>query len=159
MKMYKLTITDKQWWCYDILGNIGWIAYYTGLALCLLRNPTYMQNKVIFILVVFGGLLCAALIFTGLVELISERVKGLSRILSKTRLYRGFGAIACGSFAGAIVSAVAFVLILITKVNINASILYLAIMSGGAVLCFIFVWLIFRGFVKQDKLNFNLKRG
>lgn len=148
--MYKFTITDKQWWCYDILGNIGWIAYYTGLALCLLRNPTYMQNKGIFVLVVFGGLICASLIFIGLAELVIERVKGLSRVLSKTRLYRGFGTIACGSLAGAIVSAVAFVLIVITEVNINTSILYPGIMSGGAVLCFIFVWLILRGFVKQD---------
>ncbi len=148
--MYKLTITDKQWWRYDILGNIGWIAFYTGLALCLLRNPGYMQNQGVFILVVFGGLISSALIFTGLVELISERVKGLSRILSKTRLYRGFGAIACGSFASAIVSVVAVILILITEVNINASILYPAIMSGGGILCFIFVWLILRGFVKQD---------
>ncbi|MDR1630037.1 MAG: hypothetical protein LBS36_07490 [Oscillospiraceae bacterium] len=149
--MYKLTITDKQWWCYDILGNIGWIAYYTGLALCLLKNPVYMQNKGVFVLVVLGGLICAALIFAGLAELISERVKGLSRILSKARLYRGFGAIACGSFAGAIVSAAAFVLILITESNINASILYPGVMGGGAVLCFIFVCLIFRGFVEQDK--------
>lgn len=148
--MYKLSITDKQWWCYDILGNIGWIVYYTGLVLCLLRNPTYMQNKGVFILITFGGLISAALIFIGLVELISERVKGLSRLLSQARLYRGFGAITFGSFTGIISSAVALVLILITEVNINTSILYPGIMSGGAVLCFIFVWLIFRGFVKQD---------
>lgn len=148
--MYRLTITDKQWWCYDIFGNIGWIAYYTGLALCLLRNPTYMQNKSIFMLIVFGGLISAALIFIGLVELISERVKGLARVLPKRRMYRGFGAIACGSFAGTIVSVAAVISILITEVNFNASILYPGIMSGGAILCFVFVWLIFRGFVKQD---------
>lgn len=148
--MYKLTITDKQSWCYDIFGNIGWILYYIGLAFCLLKKPEYMQNKGIFFLVIFGGLTCAAVIFIGLVELISERIKGLSRVLPKVRFYRGFGAITCGSLEGTVVSAVAFVLVLRIEVNINSGILYLGMMSGGAVVCFIFVWLILRGFVKQD---------
>jgi len=147
--MYELTITDKQWWCYDVLGNIGWIVYYIGLILCFVKYPAYMRNKDIFTLVIWGGLSCAGIIFIGLVELIIERVRGISRVLSKARLYRGFGAITCGSFMGAIVSVIALGLTLIKESSKNSSILYLGMMSGGTVLCFLFVLLILKGFVKQ----------
>lgn len=148
--MYVLTITDARWWCYDIFGNIGWIAYFIGLALSLVNHPAYMQHKGVFTFVLLGGLACAGIILIGLVELVSERVKGLSRVLSKARLYRGFGAIACGSLAAAIVSVVALVLVLKTEPSIDLGILHLGLMGGGAILCFIFVSLLFKGFVKQD---------
>lgn len=149
--MYKLAITDRQWWCYDIIGNIGWIAYALGLILCLAKNPEYMQNAGISVLVLFGGMLFAAVILVGLVELVSERIKGLSRVLPKVRLYRGFGAIALGSLGGAVVSAAALILALTAEPNVNMNILYLTLMCGGAVLCFVFVSLIFKGFARQDR--------
>ncbi|MFV0414190.1 MAG: hypothetical protein ACK5L3_13160, partial [Oscillospiraceae bacterium] len=98
----------------------------------------------------WGCLLGAALLLAGLAELISERVQGLSRVLPKARLYRGFGAIACGALVAAVASAVLLAFALLKKAS-TASPLHSALMLGGALLCFAFVSLICKGFVKQSQ--------
>lgn len=147
--MYELKISDRQWWCYDILGNIGWIVYYAGLILCIVKRPAFMQDAAISALIIIGGLLCAFVIMIGLIELVSERIKGLSRRLSKIRLFRGFGAITLGSLAGTVMSGGIFVFILLVDSSDHSGILYLGMMFGGALLCFVFVSLILKGFEKQ----------
>ncbi|MFV0412368.1 MAG: hypothetical protein ACK5L3_03735 [Oscillospiraceae bacterium] len=149
--MYELKITNRQWWCYDIFGNIGWVLYGTGLFLYLAKNPAQLQNSGAITVALWGCLLGAALLLAGLAELISERVQGLSRVLPKARLYRGFGAIACGALVAAVASAVLLAFALPIKKASTASPLYSALMPGGALLCFAFVSRICKGFVKQSQ--------
>lgn len=132
--MYELKITNGQWWCYDIFGNIGWVLYGTGLFLYLAKNPAQLLNGGAITAALWGCLLGAALLLAGLAELISERVQGLSRVLPKARLYRGFGAIACGALVAAIASAVLLAANLPAKENAHP--LHSALMPGGALLCF-----------------------
>ena len=52
---------------------------------------------------------------TGVVELISERIHGLDRVLSGKRLFRGFGALTAGVLLGIPAGLVAGLLVVILK--------------------------------------------
>lgn len=131
--MYETKISDKRWMVYDVLGNIGWIAYYVCLVLTFVK---YGENLVLNILSVIP----AAFILLGLGELISERIAKLDRVLSRARLLRGFGALMLGSILAGIVSVVA--------VAMQFNVVYL-IMLIGSVLCGVFAGLLFGGYKKQ----------
>lgn len=131
--MYETKISDKRWMVYDVLGNIGWIAYYVCLVLAFVK---YGENLVLNIVSVIP----AAFILLGLGELISERIAKLDRVLSRARLLRGFGALMLGSILGVIVSVVA--------VSVQFNVVYL-IMLIGSVLCSVFAGLLFGGYKKK----------
>ena len=87
MDTYRTTISDKRWIAYDIPGNIGWITWLV----CAVRG--LREKRDIHSL---AALVPAVLMLTGVVELISERIHGLDRVLSGKRLFRGFGALTAG---------------------------------------------------------------
>ncbi len=135
--MYETKISDGRWIAYDIPGNIGWIAYITGLILAMI-------NKVDLISVI--EVVPAILMLTGVIELISERIVKLDRILPKIRLYRGFGALTAGGVIGSVVSVIGMVVEIIG----GNECIYQIIMLAGAVLCFIFGGLLLKGYKKQE---------
>lgn len=143
--MYELKITDKQWWCYDIVGNLGWIMYFIGLALCFLYGTDILRGNRYFASFMLCGLICAVVISIGIIELINERIHRLSRLLPKKRVYRGFGAIAVGSLGGTVISLTA---LFCFRTTTSGLCFYLGLMSVGAILCSIFTSLILKGFVK-----------
>ena len=75
----------------------------------------------------------------GVIELISERIAGLDRVLSKVRLYRGFGALTLGGVLGMAVSTPHVV-----KREKRS-----VIMFGGGLLCAVFAGLLFAGYKKE----------
>ena len=120
--IYKTDISDARWIAYDILGNIGWITYLAMLAK-MIRDREYRNAAV--------STAPAALMITGVAELISERIEGLDRVLPKARLYRGFGVLTLGGITGIAASAVA-----------DSSKMTKSAMGGGAVLCAVFAGLL-----------------
>ncbi len=120
--IYKTDISDARWIAYDILGNIGWITYLAMLAK-MIRDREYGNAAV--------STAPAALMITGVAELISERIEGLDRVLPKARLYRGFGVLTLGGITGIAASAVA-----------DSSKMTKSAMGGGAVLCAVFAGLL-----------------
>ena len=132
--IYKTDISDARWIAYDIPGNLGWITYLAMLAK-MIRDREYGNAAV--------STAPAALMITGVAELISERIEGLDRVLPKARLYRGFGVLTLGGITGIAASAVA-----------DSSKMTKSAMGGGAVLCAVFAGLLFRGYKineqKQD---------
>ena len=90
MDTYRTTISDKGI-AYDILGNIGWITWLV-CAVRGLREKRDIHSS--------AALVPAVLMLTGVVELISERIHGLDRVLSGKRLFRGFGALTAGGMMG-----------------------------------------------------------
>lgn len=134
--LYESDISDARWIAYDIPGNIGWIAYITAMFLLLINQIT--AGSIISVIPAF-------LMITGIAELISERISKLDRILSKIRLYRGFGALTLGGAVGIITSLIA----LITAVAQNSGYLYPAIMLAGAILCFAFSGLLFKKYKRK----------
>jgi hypothetical protein len=120
--IYKTDISDARWIVYDIPGNIGWITYLAMLAK-MIRDREYGNAAI--------AAAPAALMITGVAELISERIEGLDRVLPKARLYRGFGVLTLGGITGIAASAVA-----------DSSKMTKSAMGGGAVLCAVFAGLL-----------------
>ena len=128
--IYKTDISDARWIAYDILGNIGWITYLAMLAK-MIRDREYGNAAV--------STAPAALMITGVAELISERIEGLDRVLPKARLYRGFGVLTLGGITGIAASAVA-----------DSSKMTKSAMGGGAVLCAVFAGLLLGKYKNTD---------
>lgn len=146
-EIYETKITDLRWIAYDIPGNIGWIAYFTGMMLCFVRKPDFMQYgemEGILILSVVPAVLMAV----GIIELISERIHKLDRVLPKKRLLRGFGALALGGITGMLVTLFG---ILYGVFIVDAEeIVYLIVMLGGALLCAVFAGLLYKGYTGRS---------
>ena len=90
--VYKSSISDIRWMVYDVPGNVGWILYLICLALCFGKWPAFMDVPLVQMTLTVGVLPAIAMI-VGIVELISERILKLDRVLPKKRLYRGLGAL------------------------------------------------------------------
>lgn len=130
--VYETKITNARWIVYDIFGNIGWISYIVCVIIGFFRYKEDLAVNVI-------GIVPAAFMLAGIIELLSERIAKLDRILTKARLFRGFGAIALGGALGFIFSLVLII--------INFKIIYLIMLIGSG-LCFVFVGLLFWGYKK-----------
>ena len=130
--IYETKISDARWWAYDIPGNAGWIAYLACLFHSLKRGLNTFN---------IAALLPGGLMGLGVRELISERIAGLDRVLSKRRLLRGFGALTTGGIGGMIVSAFG----LATQKEKK----HPAIMLIGSVLCAVFSGLCWQGYKKR----------
>lgn len=124
--MYKSNISDERWIAYDIPGNIGWIAYFIGFGK-LIANGNYKAAAVTAV--------PAALMATGICELVSERIAGLDRKLPIERLQRGFGALTVGGATGIAAGLAA-----------GKGLKNKALMSSGAALCTVFSTLIMKTF-------------
>lgn len=98
-QIYKSNISDTRWIAYDLPGNVGWIAYIAALMIAFIKKPAFMDVPLVFISMVEGILPTVAML-VGIVELISERIQKLDRILPKARLYRSFGALKWGGVGG-----------------------------------------------------------
>ena len=129
-KQYRTTISDQRWIAYDIPGNIGWITYL----ICMVKGIRENRDSYSFISVI-----PAALMLTGVAELISERICGLDRVLPGKRLFRGFGALTAGGLLGIPAALAGF------GKNKKRS----GIMLGGSVLCAVFAGLLLTGYKKD----------
>lgn len=132
MQMYETKISDKRWIVYDIPGNVGWIAYIVCAILCLKNGVDTLSVVAIF---------PAILMLVGVAELISERIAKLDRVLSKVRLYRGFGALTLGGVLGALIAVIGIT-------SRERQTLFIC-MLAGALLCAVFAGLLFKGYKRK----------
>lgn len=142
--LYKTQIPDARWWAYDIPGNIGWIMYLVCLIRCFVIQPVCMDIPLVSICLMVG-ILPAIAMLVGIAELISERILNLDRVLSKKRLYRGFGALTWGGFAGGIVGANALFAAMRSGYSIKECQM-LVLLTIGGMLCALFAGLILKTF-------------
>ena len=140
--MYKTSISAARWIVYDIFGNIGWISYFVILGKCFAERPEFMESHWLMAAVIFA-IVPALLMLIGIVELINERIHKLNYVLPKVRVYRGFGALALGGVAGAVVSLIGIIYAMIAGA---ADIAYLYILLAGGILCAVFAGLCFKGY-------------
>ena len=133
--LYETRISTGQWWAYDLSGNAGWIIWLICTWKCLAQGITVFSAL---------SLLLAFLMVIGIIEIVSERISKLDRILPKKRLLRGFGALTPGGIAGIPVAVTGIIL----KVNSSLPLWMLA----GAVLCGLFAGLLFKGYGKKESL-------
>ena len=147
--IYETEISDARWWAYDIPGNVGWIMYIVCLIRCFMKQPAFMQTPLVQ-LSLLVGILPAIAMAVGIVELISERILKLDRILPKKRVYRGFGALTWGGIGGMIVGLSALFASLRSGYSMEESQSLMLLAVGGA-LCGLFAGLIFKTFHPQKK--------
>ncbi|MBR3332914.1 MAG: hypothetical protein IKG23_01345 [Clostridia bacterium] len=131
--LYETKIPTAQWWAYDLPGNAGWIIWLICTWKCLAAGISVFSIL---------ALVPAAMMIIGIVEIISERIAKLDRVLPKKRLLRGFGALTAGGTLGVPVSALGIAL------NLNGSLP--PWMLAGAVLCALFAGLIYKGFRRKE---------
>lgn len=127
-------ISDAKWIAYDIPGNIGWITYLVCLILCLKKGITFFSIL---------SIVPMMLMLIGIIELISERIVKLDRVLTRKRLLRGFGALTLGGMIGVLTSLVG--------ITTNAGGQLPVWMLGGSVLRALFAGLLYRGYHRQDE--------
>lgn len=140
---YETKITDARWIAYDIPGNIGWILYFAGVILSFIKKPDFMQYWGRTVIMVFA-VVPAIFMAVGIIELISERISKLDRVLPGRRLLRGFGALTLGGITGFCVSLLGILYGLLIANDV--SIVYLAVMCAGSLLCAVFSGLLYKGY-------------
>ncbi len=133
--LYETRISTGQWWAYDLPGNAGWIIWMICTWKCLARGITVFSVL---------SLLPEILMIIGIIEIVSERISKLDRILPKIRLLRGFGALTLGGIAGIPVA--------VTGIILKANSCLPLWMLAGAVLCGLFAGLLFIGYRKKESL-------
>ena len=148
-ELYETIISDARWMAYDIPGNVGWIMYIVAMMLSFVKQSAFMEVPLVLVCMVVAVLPAIAMI-VGIKELISERICKLDRVITKKRLYRGFGALTWGGFGGIIVSLTA----LFTSLRAGHSLSdgkYLILMAVGRALCVSFAGLLLKGYQKKGK--------
>lgn len=147
--IYESEISTAKWLIYDVPGNVGWILYIYQL-ICLFMNcPGYMEIPLVRISLVIGFLPAVAML-VGIVELISERMQKLDRILPKKRVYRGFGSLTWGGFGGVVIGLNALFASLRSGYSVEECQSLMLLAVGGA-LCGLFAGLIFKTFHPQNQ--------
>ncbi len=131
--LYETKISDAQWWACDLPGNAGWIIWLICTWKCFAQGITVFSAL---------ALLPAILMIVGIIEIISERIAKLNRILPRKRVLRGFGALTLGGIAGIPVAIIG----IIQKENGSLPLCMLA----GAVLCGLFAGLLYKGYRKKE---------
>ena len=147
--VYESHISTARWLVYDVPGNVGWIMYLVCLIQCFVQRPEFLEIPLVLISLVIGILPAVAMV-VGIAELISERIAKLDRILPKKRLYRGFGALTWGGFAGMAVGLNALFAGLCGGYSVGECKLLILLAMGGA-LCAVFAGLIFKTFHLQKQ--------
>ncbi len=130
---YKTEISAVKWILYDVPGNVGWIIWIVCTVNCLRKGVDLYAGL---------SLIVAIIMVIGVLELISERLARLDRVLTATRLYRGFGALTFGGIIGIAVSIYG----IISKTTQGLASWTLA----GAVLCAVFAGLILVTFKRGE---------
>ncbi len=133
--LYETKITAARWWAYDLPGNAGWIIWLICTWKCLAQGITVFSAL---------ALLSAILMIIGIVEIVSERIAKLDRILPRKRVLRGFGSLTPGGIAGIPVAVTG----IIQKANGCLPLWMLA----GAVLCGLFAGLLYKGYRKKESM-------
>jgi len=102
-----------------------------------------MQDEIITKIVLIS-VIPAILMLVGIVELVTERICRLDRILPQKRLLRGFGALTLGGIIGMLISilAISYSMLIVSA----GEIIYLIIMFVGATLCAVFAGLLYKGY-------------
>ena len=147
--VYESHISTARWLVYDVPGNVGWIMYLVCLIPCFVKRPEYTEIPLVLVSLMVGILPAVAMVM-GIVELISERILKLDRVLPKKRLYRGFGALTWGGLGGMIVGLNALFAGLRGGYSLQECKALVLLAAGGA-LCALFAGLIFKTFHPQKQ--------
>ena len=149
MKYYETGISKSKWLTMGLVSDAGWIAYFTGFALYIINGADGLGTVVLSALFLLNCLAVISVVI-GIAELISQRIRKLSRRLSPLQLAVGFGFVVFGSLAGFLFSAAASVIDLLSGYESGMCFAAQIIMASGAVVCFAFGLPVLRSFKPEN---------
>lgn len=144
-KMYESNISDKKWLTLGLVSDVGWIAYFAGLALYMTSGADGLGTVIISVLFLLNCL-CGLAVLVGIVALILQRVRKLSRRLKRSQLVIGFGLVVYGALGGFWVSGAAVVIDILSRYETGLCFAAQCVMAAGAFICFAFGLPIMRSF-------------
>ena len=142
---YTSTISDKKWLTLGLLSDLGWIAYFVGFALYLINGADGLGTVVLSVTFLLNCL-CVLAVAVGIIEIISQRIRRLSRTISKRDLLFGFGFVIYGALAGFLLTGVSAVIDVLLQYETGMCFAAQIIMAVGALVCFAFGLPIMRSF-------------
>ena len=146
---YTSTISDKKWLTLGLLSDLGWIAYFVGFALYLINGADGLGTVVLSVTFLLNCL-CVLAVAVGIIEIISQRIRRLSRTIGKGDLIFGFGFVIYGALAGFLLTGVSAVIDVLLQYETGMCFAAQIIMAVGALACFAFGLPIMRSF-KPEK--------
>ena len=147
---YTSTISDKKWLTLGLLSDLGWIAYFVGFALYLINGADGLGTVVLSVTFLLNCL-CVLAVAVGIIEIISQRIRRLSRTIGKGDLIFGFGFVIYGALAGFLLTGVSAVIDVLMKYETGMCFAAQIIMAVGALVCFAFGRPIFKSFKPQEQ--------
>lgn len=146
--MYELNLSDRKFHICFWAGTAGFLVFLAGLILCLVLISPHEFGGHLQMLI-FAEIPAALCVLLGYGELIDERVRRLRIVLSRRRLYRGFGLMSWASLVCAVLAVVALFL----RVTVPEAVTGFIMMPVGAALCSGCMWVIFRKFTFVERLK------
>ena len=142
---YTSNISDKKWLTLGLLSDVGWIAYFVGFALYMLSGADGLGTLVLSVTFLLNCL-CVLAVAVGIIEIISQRIRRLSRTIGKGDLIFGFGFAVFGALAGFLLTGASAVIDVLLQYETGMCFAAQIIMAVGALVCFAFVLPIMRSF-------------
>ncbi len=142
---YTSTISDKKWLTLGLLSDLGWIAYFVGFALYLINGADGLGTVVLSVTFLLNCL-CVLAVAVGIIEIISQRIRRLSRTIGKGDLIFGFGFAVFGALAGFLLTGASAVIDVLLQYETGMCFAAQIIMAVGALVCFAFGLPIMRSF-------------
>ena len=147
---YTSTISDKKWLTLGLLSDLGWIAYFVGFALYLINGADGLGTVILSVTFLLNCLAVLA-VMIGIIGIISQRIRKLSRTISKRDLLFGFGFVIYGALAGFLLTGVSAVIDVLLQYETGMCFAAQIIMAVGALVCFAFGRPIFKSFKPQEQ--------
>ena len=146
----KYTSTISDWLTLGLLSDLGWIAYFVGFALYLINGADGLGTVVLSVTFLLNCL-CVLAVAVGIIEIISQRIRRLSRTIGKGDLIFGFGFVIYGALAGFLLTGVSAVIDVLLQYETGMCFAAQIIMAVGALVCFAFGRPIFKSFKPQEQ--------
>lgn len=147
--MYESQISNKNRLILGLLSDIGWILFFTAIVLYMTSGADGLGTVAVSAFFLLT-LLSAVIVLIGIVALIVQRVKKLSRRISRRQLITGYGFTVFGALAGCVFSLCSVVIDLIFQYETGICFAAQCLMCAGALLCFVFSLPILRSFKKES---------
>lgn len=148
--MYESNISDKKWLTLGLVSDVGWLMYFAGLALYMLNGADGLGTVIISALFLLNGL-CVLAVLVGIIELILQRVRKLSRRLKRSQLVIGFGLVVYGALGGFLFTGASVVIDILFGYEIGMCLAGQCLMAAGAFICFAFGLPIMRSFRPEEQ--------
>lgn len=150
--MVETKLSDGKWLALGLISDVGWLLYFAGFTLYLLSGADGLGTVILSAAFLLNA--AAALsVLTGIVELISQRIRKLDRRLKKSQVIMGFGCCVCGGLAGGLVSLFSAAVDLLFHYETGMCFAAQCMMAVGGLLCFGFGLPIWRSFRPETALS------